>query len=162
MTGQQIAPPRSPPGPDEPATTCPKCGHRQRNQESCDRCGLVFALWDPERVKAPTDEAAEALWNAVDQAWDEDARHHAFAQYCSLMGQYAYAAQQYGRAREVEGRHDRAVAEIARLTAIAQSALAATQPKTSAATVRRIKTILLVVAFAVCAAMLAIVASRFL
>jgi hypothetical protein len=162
MGAEQIAPPPSPLAPGEPATTCPKCKHRQRNHESCDRCGLVFERWDPDRARAPTDEAAEALWGSVDRAWDDDACHRAFTEYCSLMGLYAYAAQQYGGAREIDGRRERAVSEIARLTAIAQSVLAATQPKTSAATVRRIKTTMLVVAFVVCAALLAIVASRFL
>lgn len=162
MGADQLPAPEPAPGPGEPAATCPKCAHRQRNQEACDRCGLVFERWDPDKAMAPTDEAAEALWASLQQAWDDDKRHRAFTDYCSAMGLYAYAAQQYGRARGDEARRTRAVAEIARLAAVAQAALAASQPKTSAATVRRVKNTILFVAFVVCAALLAVVAARFL
>jgi hypothetical protein len=142
--------------------TCPKCSHKQQNPGSCDRCGLVFANWDPDRAQAPTDEAAEALWAAVDQGWSEDTKHLAFLEYCTTMGLYAYAAQQYGRTRGDEGRRARAAAEIERLTVLAQAALAASQPRTARASIRRVRTVMVVVTLAVSAAMLLFVATRFL
>lgn len=147
---------------DRGPVTCPKCSHKQQNPDSCDRCGLVFANWDPGRAVAPTDEAAEALWNAVDRAWAEDAKHRAFLEYCTTMGLYAYAAQQYGRARGDEGRRARAAGEIERLTVLAQTALAASQPRTARVSIRRIRTVMVVVTLVVSAAMLLFVATRFL
>lgn len=152
----------APQAPTGGPVTCPKCLFQQQNKESCDRCGLVFERWDPGRAKAPTDEAAEALWGAVEGAWDEDPKHRAFLEYCTAMGLYAYAAQQYGRARADEGRRARAVTEIERLTVLAQAALAASQPKTARISIRRIRAVMVVIALAVSAAMLLFMASRFL
>ena len=162
LSASELRPPEEPLRPDEKGVECPKCSHRQRNPESCDRCGLVFALWSPEKAEAPTDEAAEALWGSVEKNWDEERVHRAFVEYCCAIGLYAYAAQQYGRARTVEPRRARAVAEIERLATIAQAALAASQPKTSVAKVRRIKAIMIVLTFVVCAALLLVIARRLL
>lgn len=157
-----VTPPTPPPSPAEQATTCPKCSHRQRNAESCDRCGLVFARWDPGKALAPTDEAAEALWAAVEQDWGADGKHRAFLDYCTAMGLFAYAAQQYGRVRADDARRERAAAEIARLGTVAQAALAASQPGSSRWSVRRIRTAMIVVTFVVCVALLLLIATRFL
>lgn len=153
--------------PDAAATAqgsvkCPKCSHSQSNQESCDRCGLVFARWDPERAAAPTDEAAEALWGAVEKDWSADGKHRAFGDYCTAMGLYAYAAQQYGRARDDAARRPRATAEIAKLATIAEAALAASQPRSTRWTVRRIRTVMIAVTLVVCVALLLVIATRFL
>ncbi|MBI2893028.1 MAG: hypothetical protein HYY06_05715 [Deltaproteobacteria bacterium] len=139
---------------------CPKCGHTQSAAEACDRCGVVFARYDPARAEAPSDEAARALWDAAVAAWDDDAKHRGFVQYCTAMGLYSYAAQQYGAARRDEGREARAARELSRLALLAEQALLSTKPTGQTAMVRRVKTALLLFALAVCAAMLLFVISR--
>jgi hypothetical protein len=141
---------------------CPKCSHRQQNPESCDRCGLVFARWDPDRALAESDEAARALWDAIDRGWDEEARHGAFLEYCTGQGFYAFAAQQYGQARREVARRVRADVQLGRLVLVAEQALAAAQPPDRSGDVRRFKRVVLMVAIVLCVSMLAFVLSRFL
>jgi uncharacterized Zn finger protein (UPF0148 family) len=78
---------------------CPKCGkpRRAEGEEACARCGLVFALWSPERTsEAPRlDETGEALWSAAADRFAEEARHESFIKHCAATGALAAAGARY-------------------------------------------------------------------
>ncbi len=78
---------------------CPKCSHKKANaaQDACVRCGLVFALWNPDQAPmvVPLDPHAEALWLSVTQAWDSTAAHDAFLKHCSVAGLLPAAGRRY-------------------------------------------------------------------
>lgn len=86
-----------------PPVKCPKCGHRQHNDVSCHKCGLVFANvrdgyrpWeDWPADKQPAIERAQALWAAVEQAPGDAARHAAFVDWCRSEGVITWAAMRY-------------------------------------------------------------------
>lgn len=80
------------------STPCPKCGFRGKpGSEACARCGLVFALWTPEKAAeiVQLDEGAERLWVEVEGAWEDEARHDAFLKHCSLAGMLPAAGRRY-------------------------------------------------------------------
>lgn len=156
VAASRLAPPRA----AERNVSCPKCGHRQSATEACDRCGVVFARFDPARAEAPSDEAAQALWGAVLAGWEDDAKHRGFIRYCTTMGLYAYAAQQYGNAKRDQAREARASRELGRLVLMAEQALLATKPAGGVSAVKKLKTVLLVIALLFCAAALLIVLPR--
>lgn len=81
----------------DPAT-CPKCGHkRPAGVEACARCGLVFALWTPEKAAevVKLDEAGEAAWAALIGRWQDEAQHDAFLKRCAAGGTLAAAGRCY-------------------------------------------------------------------
>ena len=81
-----------------PSAVCPKCGQaRPDGAEACARCGLVYANWNPELAAeiVKLDEAGEALWAAVQAAWDDTGRHDAFVKHCSQAGLLAAAGRCY-------------------------------------------------------------------
>jgi hypothetical protein len=78
---------------------CPKCSHKKANPEqgACARCGLVFALWNPElatRVVA-LDERAESLWADVAANWSRVEAHDAFLKHCSVAQMLPAAGRRY-------------------------------------------------------------------
>jgi DNA-directed RNA polymerase subunit RPC12/RpoP len=95
----------APPAPavDLPPIKCPKCGHRQHTDESCDRCGLVFSNvrdgrkpweeWPAELV--PFVRRGEELWKNVEARPTDPAAHAAFVDYCRNNGIVALAATRY-------------------------------------------------------------------
>jgi hypothetical protein len=68
--------------------------------ESCARCGLVFALWKPESSPAAValDSEGETLWRKVEEEWNEAARHDGFVKHC-LQHNLLSAAGRLYRAR---------------------------------------------------------------
>jgi hypothetical protein len=69
-----------------------------------------------------TDPAVDALWKKALDAWDDDARHGAFIEYCQATGQLLEAAVRY---RGMAGDHARGPSAQKRLGGIAVLALAA-------------------------------------
>jgi hypothetical protein len=89
------------------AADCPKCGlagARQRG-EACARCGLVFNRWSYALPTFSTgdDDAAAAVWSAVEANWDDSARHDAFLVLCQRTAQLPYAAARYRAAQAARG-----------------------------------------------------------
>lgn len=88
---------------DGPAATsavsaCPKCGKKTDGEaEACARCGLVFALWNPEGAAAPVrlDAAGEELWRKVQENWSDSAGHEAFLRHCLQTDSLAAAGRLY-------------------------------------------------------------------
>jgi hypothetical protein len=75
---------------------CPKCG-APRQGESCPRCGLVFALFDPSRLDADVPETLKELWTHVEAGWDDPARHALFVEQALAGGHGGFAAARYRR-----------------------------------------------------------------
>lgn len=86
-----------------PPVKCPKCGHRQHETESCNRCGLTFALvadgsrpWEdfpPEQALHVPE--ARRLWQQVESAPDDIAAHSRFVEFCRDRGLITFAAMCY-------------------------------------------------------------------
>jgi len=88
----------SPPSLEEPADgcACPKCGRtRGTGQESCPKCGLVFALWvEPTEPFAGHSELA-AQWAALRDVPVADPGHDRFLEACFRAGALSDAARAY-------------------------------------------------------------------
>lgn len=94
-------PSQSSPASPNTSDGCPKCAHKRNpDSDSCPRCGLVFALWNPESAPAPAvlDSEGEALWRKVEEQWDDGARHDGFVKHCLQHNQLSAAGRLY-RAR---------------------------------------------------------------
>jgi hypothetical protein len=78
---------------------CPKCSQKKAapTQEACVRCGLVFALWNPDNAPkvVALDEGAETLWSAVAKNWSDVEAHDAFLKYCSVASMLPAAGRRY-------------------------------------------------------------------
>lgn len=66
------------------------------------------------------DPALEALWKQVLDAWEDDATHNAFLEYCRARDQLVEAAVRY---RGMAGDHSRAVIAEKKLKAVALLAM---------------------------------------
>jgi hypothetical protein len=75
-------------------SACPKCG-APRQGESCPKCGLVFALFDPARLDVGVPEALKQLWTHVEAGWDDPARHALFVEQALAGGHGGFAAARY-------------------------------------------------------------------
>ena len=82
--------PPAPPG----EVICPKCGHGQKDDYACHRCGLVFEKFDESQL-APDPEEAAALWKEVQLLPADESRHEAFLDACQKADRLDYAARQY-------------------------------------------------------------------
>lgn len=101
--------------------SCPKCGAPRTGAESCPRCGVVFARFDPAALEAGVPDDIKALWAHVEAGWDDRARHALFTETAIARGEAAYAASRY-RAR---GTGDRTAAEqLERISARLEQTLA--------------------------------------
>lgn len=86
-----------------PPVKCPKCGHRQHDDVSCDKCGLTFALvadgrrpWEEYAPdQAPHIPEAARLWSEVTAAPRDAARHGRFVDFCRERGLLTFAAMRY-------------------------------------------------------------------
>lgn len=83
---------------------CPKCGHRQHDEDACHRCGLVFARvadgrrpWEADYTESQRQRLPEAArqFDRVEQRPDDAARHEAFVQWCRDADMMFFAAQRY-------------------------------------------------------------------
>lgn len=86
-----------------PPIKCPKCGHRQYDEDSCEKCGLVYALvadgrrpWD----EFPPEQAlhlpeARRLWSLVQATPDHLPNHATFVAFCRENGLLTFAASRY-------------------------------------------------------------------
>jgi hypothetical protein len=97
---------------------CPKCAEPSGERDSCRRCGLVFARWNPEAAALPDVAESAELWARVEAAWDRDEAHDAFIEHCRKAGALAVAASRY-RSRGAEAR-------LAQIRSLAEQTLAAT------------------------------------
>jgi hypothetical protein len=73
---------------------CPKC-RTPRDGESCPKCGLVFALFDPARLDAGVPAALKQLWSHVETGWEDQARHALFVEQALAGGHGGFAAACY-------------------------------------------------------------------
>jgi hypothetical protein len=111
------APVEQAPPPD--ATVCPKCGETQaKGAESCRRCGLIFARWNPEVIEELAVPGAAEAWAACEAAWTDEARHEAFIELCRKGGGLPYAAAKYRQRGDAD--------KMARIRTLAEQTLAAT------------------------------------
>ncbi len=94
------------------AEFCPKCG-KQKQSESCPRCGLVFALWKAENGPAlvPLDSRGNELWQEVRANWSDSARHETFLKHCLQTDLLAAAGRMY-RERLDENPRDAVAAQM--------------------------------------------------
>ena len=77
---------------------CPKCG-AERVGESCPRCGLVFARFDPEVLDEQVPDPLKDLWRQVSTAWGDAALHDRFVEQALAASRGDYAVRCYrGRA----------------------------------------------------------------
>ena len=110
------APPAEPP--KDTVSRCPKCAEPTGDRDACRRCGLVFALWNPEAAALPDVAESAELWARVEAAWDSEEAHDAFIEHCRKAGALAVAASRY-RSRGAEAR-------LAQIRSLAEQTLAAT------------------------------------
>ena len=73
---------------------CPKCG-AERVGESCPRCGLVFARFDPGVLDEHTPEPLKDLWRYVSDHWEDAAAHDHFIEQALAASRGDYAARCY-------------------------------------------------------------------
>lgn len=77
----------------------------------------------------------QALFETVEQRWDDSAVHESFLNACAEENDLAYAARKYREQRDSsnEARHERAEQQLAKITSMAFCQLAAhkTQPSDS-------------------------------
>ncbi len=77
---------------------CPKCGKKRAAAErSCARCGLTFALWNPEagaQLK-PLDGKGEELWQKAQANWSDSSRHEELLRHCLQTGTLGAAGRLY-------------------------------------------------------------------
>lgn len=81
-----------------PPETCPKCGKKPSpDATACARCGLVFALWNPDNAQASValDERGASLWRDIQEHWSEAARHEEFLKHCLQSGTLSAAGRLY-------------------------------------------------------------------
>lgn len=82
---------------------CVKCGHRQHNSKSCDRCGLVFARitdgnrpWEqPPSGKEIHYKKAEFLWKKIEASPNSKGAHDEFCAYCRNNNIIELASRRY-------------------------------------------------------------------
>ncbi|MFO8071931.1 MAG: hypothetical protein R6V85_08650 [Polyangia bacterium] len=107
--------------PCDDETRCPKCGEPRRG-ESCPKCGLVFARYDPELIDREVPRRIRELWSHVEQAWDDRSRHALFVEQALAAGQGGYAASCYRR----KGDDPRAREQLELITSRLEEMLAVT------------------------------------
>jgi hypothetical protein len=73
---------------------CPKCG-AERSGESCPKCGLVFAKFNPEVLERNVPEALKGLFRETSKRWDDDDLHDRFVEQALAAGQVDFAARCY-------------------------------------------------------------------
>ena len=112
-----------PPASEGPVS-CPKCAHRQSNEESCDRCGLRFSQEAPQRSSEellgehPMREALIERWGSLREALDDEEGHSAFIALCAQERLLEFAGHCY---RREEGEGPRRVAYRQRVLQLAMS-----------------------------------------
>lgn len=113
---------------------CPKCGYKRRQEnESCARCGLIYALWTPEKAAevVTLDGGAEALWADVDNNWHDEAKHETFLKHCSAAGMLAAAGRRYRERLDRVSTDPIAAKMQERLLTMAAATIVASRPMTS-------------------------------
>jgi hypothetical protein len=142
-----------------PPVKCPKCGHRQYDEEHCARCGLVFALvkdgrrpWEhyPPELQPHVDRAWE-LWRDVEASTRASARHAAFVDHCRAHDLLGFAAMRY-RHHLADAPSDPVASEyLGRVVRDAQARVQIhAEPEDFTRTARQVRNVLLVVVFLFC------------
>jgi hypothetical protein len=99
---------------------CPKCG-APKGGESCARCGVVFAKFDPDALALDVSPDIAALFAHAEADWSDRARHALFTERALAAGAAGYAAARYRR----RGPDDPVAAEqLARIASRLEQALA--------------------------------------
>lgn len=75
---------------------CPKC-HTPRSGDSCPKCGVVFAKFDPALLEQGVNEEIRRLWDEVEADWEDRARHAVFVERSLIAGAAGWAAGRYRR-----------------------------------------------------------------
>lgn len=113
---------------------CPKCSQKKTasTQEACARCGLVFALWNPENAPKVVafDERAEALWSTIVSNWNNAGAHDAFLKYCSVASMLPAAGRRYRERLDEQPGDEVALQMQKRVLAMATAAMGAPAQKT--------------------------------
>jgi hypothetical protein len=90
-----------------------------------------------------SDPTLVELWNEVDGAWDDEAAHGRFLEYCQRTEQLGEAAARYAAARSDEGRRPLAQKRLDAIAILATSTLLASKRDTRPALPRWIVRLLL-------------------
>jgi rubredoxin len=80
------------------SVVCPKCGKKSAGgAQACPRCGLVFAMWNPDTGTGMVrlDAAGEELWRKVQENWSDSSGHEAFLKHCLQTDSLAAAGRLY-------------------------------------------------------------------
>lgn len=112
---------------------CPKCSQKKSAsaQAACARCGLVFALWNPENAPmvVALDEGAESLWSAAITNWHNVEAHDAFLKYCSVANMLPAAGRRYRERLDERSDDEIALQMQKRVLAMATAAMGANAQK---------------------------------
>lgn len=112
--------------------TCPKCGATP-TETACPKCGLATDKMDAfaRTLDANVPAAVRAAWDALEPAWDDDARHAAFMRVVVDENAFAWAAQQY-RSKKPDPRAETMLGRVRKAAEarLAASASARPEPKT--------------------------------
>ena len=117
-----------PPPTSGPTMTCPKCGAEQALAVACRKCGLQSMRMRTyrETESAVQSPAVTAAWAACMEIWDDPGRHEKFTAAVVESAAFAFAARQY-RAVAAQRPDDKiALAQIERLSKMAEAALKVT------------------------------------
>lgn len=131
---------------DEPAVTCPKCGHRQDDARACHRCGLVFAKavagrFDDDALgDHPLADSLRARWAELRTNLDDQAGHKAFIRTCAEANLMEFAGLCY---RRLGGREDpRVTAYRDQVIAAALARVGAIETRATEVMTSRLRTLL--------------------
>lgn len=118
---------------------CPKCGATP-TPTACPTCGLAVDKMEAFARKLDTElppPAVVAAWEALQQAWDDDARHAAFISIVVDATAFAWAAARY-REKKPDPRAEQMLTRVRRAAEarLAASATAPPPPKTIFASVK--------------------------
>jgi hypothetical protein len=99
----------------------------------------VFARWTAEqaRASAPLEGAAAALWQELEGAWQDEARHDAFVKHCSQAGLLGPAGRLYRERLDRDPADAIAARMQKRIVAMATAALAPIRAPAAPLTQRR-------------------------
>jgi ribosomal protein L32/DNA-directed RNA polymerase subunit RPC12/RpoP len=103
-------------------TTCPKCGTARPAGEACPRCGLARAGWQPETDRGAPPAHIAALWEEVEDRWDEAQVHDRFVAECRSAGALSFAAHCYSSRSDARAR-----TQTERIAVLAMDALRASE-----------------------------------
>ena len=82
--------------------SCPKC-NSEKVGDSCSKCGLVFAKFDASILDEGVPDEVKALWNSVEEDWENEALHAVFIEKSLIAGAGGFVASSYRRRGDDDG-----------------------------------------------------------